>query len=185
MLYPIILAGGVGARLWPSSRSALPKQFVNFSFGEESLFGATLNRLTGVAERGPATVVCNSEHRFLVAEQLKQFNDEANAILLEPVGRNTAPAIAVAALHAQQQDPDARLLVLPADHVIEDVTAFRTAVAVAIQISESGKLVTFGIVPGGPETGYGYIQQGVELESGVGYEVARFVEKPDLATAET
>lgn len=175
---PVILSGGSGTRLWPLSREAYPKQFLPLA-GELTMLQATWRRVAPIASRGPL-VIANEEHRFVAAEQLQQVGAEPAAIILEPVGRNTAPAIAVAALEATGDGADALLLVLPSDHVITDEAAFRAAVQAAAGAAEAGKLVTFGIVPTGPETGYGYIKaadgQGVRA-------VERFVEKPDLDTA--
>ena len=175
---PVILSGGSGTRLWPLSREAYPKQFLPLA-GELTMLQATWRRVAPIASRGPL-VIANEEHRFVAAEQLQQVGAEPAAIILEPVGRNTAPAIAVAALEATRDGADALLLVLPSDHVITDEAAFRAAVQAASSAAEAGKLVTFGIVPTGPETGYGYIKaadgQGVRA-------VERFVEKPDLDTA--
>ncbi|SUB15999.1 Mannose-1-phosphate guanylyltransferase rfbM [Pantoea agglomerans] len=184
MLLPVIMAGGTGSRLWPLSRELYPKQFICLH-GEHSMLQETVNRLSGVEARAPM-VICNEEHRFLVAEQLRQINKLSHNIILEPVGRNTAPAIALAALNAVEQGDDPVLLVLAADHVIEDRAAFHQAIQVATAYAKQGKLVTFGIVPTGPETGYGYIQRGEALpgaESGP-YQVQRFVEKPNQSTAE-
>ncbi|WP_295546122.1 mannose-1-phosphate guanylyltransferase/mannose-6-phosphate isomerase [uncultured Stenotrophomonas sp.] len=177
-IQPVILSGGSGTRLWPLSREAYPKQFLPLA-GELTMLQATWQRVAPLAARGPL-VIANEEHRFVAAEQLQQVGAEAAAIILEPVGRNTAPAIAVAALEATRGGTDALLLVLPSDHVITDEAAFRSAVQAAASAADAGKLVTFGIVPTGPETGYGYIKaadgQGVRA-------VERFVEKPDLETA--
>ncbi|TDF42097.1 mannose-1-phosphate guanylyltransferase/mannose-6-phosphate isomerase [Alteromonadaceae bacterium M269] len=181
MFTPIILAGGTGSRLWPKSRAALPKQFLNL-VSEQSMLQETVTRLDGV-EHAPAIFICNEAHRFLVAEQVRQQNLEHSGILLEPVGRNTAPAIALAALHATVNGEDPLLLVLAADHVISNTTAFHQAINEAKVLAESGKLVTFGIVPDAPNTGYGYIKRGDAGQNG-GYDVAQFVEKPDLETAE-
>ncbi|AMG59141.1 mannose-1-phosphate guanylyltransferase/mannose-6-phosphate isomerase [Pantoea vagans] len=184
MLLPVIMAGGTGSRLWPLSRELYPKQFICLH-GEHSMLQETVNRLSGVEARAPM-VICNEEHRFLVAEQLRQINKLSHNIILEPVGRNTAPAIALAALNAVEQGDDPVLLVLAADHVIEDRAAFHQAIQAAIDYAKQGKLVTFGIVPTGPETGYGYIQRGEALpgaENGP-YQVQRFVEKPNQSTAE-
>ena len=184
MLIPVILAGGVGSRLWPVSRSLLPKQFIEFPHMQGSLFQNTLSRLEGLSDLEDPIVVCNNDHRFLVAEQLRQLGKEHSKLLLEPVGRNTAPAVALAALCALQDNADPLLLVLPADHVIEDQTTFQQAIAQALQSAKQGKLATFGIVPSVPETGYGYIHKGVQLASGNGYCVEQFVEKPDQETAQ-
>ncbi len=182
MLTPIILSGGAGTRLWPLSRELYPKQLLALT-GERTLIQQTALRLEGLSAAAPV-VVCNEAHRFLVAEQLRQIGIEPAAMVLEPVGRNTAPAIALAAqaaLGAARAD-DPLLLVLPADHVIRDVPAFQKAVRAALGPAGAGKLVTFGIVPSAPETGYGYIQRGAR--HGAAYAIARFVEKPDAARAE-
>ncbi|MBW3138224.1 mannose-1-phosphate guanylyltransferase/mannose-6-phosphate isomerase [Ferrimonas balearica] len=181
MITPVIMAGGSGSRLWPLSRSAFPKQFLSLS-GEGSMLQDTVSRLKGLKTADPITI-CNEDHRFLVAEQLRAVG-QLGSIILEPVGRNTAPAIALAAEIAQQaaQGEDPLLLVLAADHVIRNPEAFITAVKMAVPLAESGKLVTFGIVPESAHTGYGYIRRGEHL--GTGFEVDQFVEKPDLATAE-
>ncbi len=187
MLYPIILAGGVGTRLWPLSRHALPKQFVEFFPEKNSLFASTLQRLEGISKLGSPSIVCNDEHRFLVAEELRSLEIPNSSILLEPVGRNTAPAIALAAFDALQRDPNATLLVLSADHTIMGKDSFHKAIHQAAKLSSQGWLVTFGIVPGRPETGYGYIQRGDEItgaDCSLGFEVAAFVEKPNLDAAE-
>ncbi|WP_445514582.1 mannose-1-phosphate guanylyltransferase/mannose-6-phosphate isomerase [Stenotrophomonas sp. 3(2025)] len=177
-IQPVILSGGSGTRLWPLSREAYPKQFLPLA-GELTMLQATWQRVAPIASRGPL-VIANEEHRFVAAEQLQQVGAEPAAIILEPVGRNTAPAIAVAALEATRDGADALLLVLPSDHVITDEAAFRAAVQAAAGAAEAGKLVTFGIVPTGPETGYGYIKaaHGQDVRA-----VERFVEKPDLDTA--
>ncbi|WP_218353055.1 mannose-1-phosphate guanylyltransferase/mannose-6-phosphate isomerase [Alteromonas lipotrueiana] len=177
---PVILAGGTGSRLWPKSRAALPKQFLALT-SEQTMLQETLSRLHGVDASHPI-VICNEAHRFLVAEQLRQQNVTHGGILLEPVGRNTAPAIALAALHALQSDADETLLVLAADHLIKDSQAFHIAIEKAQKLANAGYLVTFGIVPDGPNTGYGYIKAGQELETGM--IVAEFVEKPDAETAQ-
>ncbi|WP_019626100.1 mannose-1-phosphate guanylyltransferase/mannose-6-phosphate isomerase [Thioalkalivibrio sp. ALJT] len=179
-LQPVILAGGSGTRLWPVSRSRYPKQFLPL-VGDETLLQQTARRLEGLGGE-PPLVLANVEHRFLAAEQLRATGVTGARILLEPEGRNTAPAIALAALQAQEQGHDPLLLVLAADHHIGDPEAFRTAVERAVELAASGHLVTFGIVPTAAETGYGYIQQGESLGP-AGARVARFVEKPDAATA--
>jgi mannose-1-phosphate guanylyltransferase/mannose-6-phosphate isomerase len=178
-ILPVILSGGSGTRLWPLSREAYPKQFLALA-GEQTMLQATWQRVAPIAGR-PPLVVANEEHRFVAAEQLQQLGVQPQAILLEPVGRNTAPAIAVAALEATLDGGDPVLLVLPSDHVIADEAAFRAAVLSALPAAEDGKLVTFGIVPTGPETGYGYIK----ASSGDAVRaVDRFVEKPDTETAQ-
>lgn len=184
MLIPVILAGGVGSRLWPVSRSMLPKQFIDFPNMQGSLFQNTLSRLEGVAGIEEPIVVCNSDHRFLVAEQLRRLGLNECSILLEPMGRNTAPAVALAALRAQQDSADPYLLVLPADHIIQDQSAFQRAIALALKAAEQKRLATFGIVPSVPETGYGYIEKGEPLGDESGFAVKQFVEKPDLVTAQ-
>ena len=173
---PVIMAGGSGTRLWPLSRAAHPKQFLRLH-GEDTMLQATVKRLSGLDIQASITI-CNEEHRFFVAEQLREI-DELGSIILEPVGRNTAPAIALAALTAKD---DPLLLVLAADHVIQDEAAFREAVIRAIPLAEAGKLVTFGIVPSAPHTGYGYIKRGKDL--GEGFEVDAFVEKPSSDVAQ-
>lgn len=180
MLVPVLLSGGVGSRLWPVSREAHPKQFQPLA-GELSMLQETLKRTTGLDEASPV-VVCNEEHRFMVAEQLRQVDIAASALILEPIGRNTAPAVALAALHAVNEDPEALLLVLPADHVIQDVQPFVEAVGKAVPLAQEGKLMTFGVVPTSPETGYGYINCGANLGEDL-FALERFVEKPDAATA--
>lgn len=178
-LQPVLLSGGSGTRLWPLSREAYPKQFLPLA-GEETMLQATWQRVAAIADVAPI-VVAGEEHRFLVAEQLRQIGAPVPAILLEPLGRNTAPAIAAAALQAMAGGEDPLLLVLPSDHVVRDPAAFREAVRVASPAAEAGALVTFGIVPTAPETGFGYIQ----AASGEGVrKVLRFVEKPDAATAQ-
>ena len=177
-ILPVILSGGSGTRLWPLSREAYPKQFLPLA-GELTMLQATWQRVAAIAAHGPL-VIANEAHRFVAAEQLQQVGAQPQAIILEPLGRNTAPAIAVAALEATGNGADPLLLVLPSDHVIADEAAFRAAVQQAAAAAEAGKLVTFGIVPTGPETGYGYIK----AAPGEGARaVERFVEKPDLETA--
>jgi len=184
MLIPVVLSGGSGTRLWPLSRELYPKQLLSL-VGKGTMLQETLARLNGVANLSAPIVVCNESHRFLVAEQLRQVKTIASAILLEPVGRNTAPAVAVAALaalSAAENNTDPVLLVLPADHVIRDVAKFQAAVQIGLKAAEAGQLVTFGVVPNKPETGYGYIRRGEG--AGPQYPVAQFVEKPNLKTAE-
>ncbi|HEY1034347.1 MAG TPA: mannose-1-phosphate guanylyltransferase/mannose-6-phosphate isomerase [Pseudoxanthomonas sp.] len=179
-LQPVLLSGGSGTRLWPLSREAYPKQFLPLA-GDDTMVQATWRRVEALADLAPI-VVANEEHRFLVAEQLRQVGAPVPAILLEPVGRNTAPAIAAAALQAMAGGADPLLLVLPSDHVVRDVAGFQRAVREASAAAEAGALVTFGIVPDAPETGFGYIQ----AETGDGLRrVSRFVEKPDTATAQS
>ncbi|HMH18382.1 MAG TPA: mannose-1-phosphate guanylyltransferase/mannose-6-phosphate isomerase [Burkholderiales bacterium] len=181
--YPVILSGGTGSRLWPMSRRLLPKQFLPL-VSERTMLQDTVLRLQGVEGSRAAIVVSNDEHRFFVAEQLKEISVPTEVQILEPVGRNTAPAVAVVALYAQSRDPDACLLVLPSDHLIRDVPAFHAAIATALPLAAGGSLVTFGITPRGPVTGYGYIERGEPISgSERSFRVSRFVEKPDLETA--
>ncbi len=177
-LLPVILSGGSGTRLWPLSRESYPKQFLPLT-GDLTMLQATWHRVAPIAGR-PPLVVANEEHRFVAAEQLQQVGAKPQAILLEPVGRNTAPAITVAALEATRNGDDAILLVLPSDHVVSDEQAFQDAVSLALPAAAAGKLVTFGIVPTAPETGYGYIRA---ADGGDVRPVERFVEKPDLDVA--
>jgi mannose-1-phosphate guanylyltransferase/mannose-6-phosphate isomerase len=183
MIIPVVLAGGVGSRLWPQSRALLPKQFIPFPGLDGSLFQNTLKRLSGLAELGAPVVICNDDHRFLVAEQLRELGIDDSAIYLEPLGRNTAPAVALAALHARACGNDPVLLILPADHLIADRQTLHDAIRLGEQVARRGRLVTFGIVPGSPETGYGYLRKGQMLEQAAACAVDRFVEKPDLETA--
>ena len=183
-IHPVILSGGSGTRLWPLSRAALPKQLLPLAT-ERSLLQDTVGRLTGMPEITAPLMVCNIEHRFMIAEQMRQIGTVPQAIVLEPTGRNTAPAIAVAALMLTRDDADALMLVLPADHLIGNVAAFHDAIRTAAEAARKGRLVTFGIVASTPETGYGYIRRGASLAGTAGvHEVAAFVEKPDLATAQ-
>ncbi|BDA59929.1 mannose-1-phosphate guanylyltransferase/mannose-6-phosphate isomerase [Shewanella xiamenensis] len=182
MILPVIMAGGSGSRLWPLSRQQFPKQFLTL-LGNNSMLQTTAQRLKGI-EHAPALVICNEEHRFSVAEQFRANAIKTSGIILEPVGRNTAPAIALAAMQALKCGEDPLLLVLAADHVIKDEAAFCASVVQAVPFAQAGKLVTFGIVPTAPETGYGYIKRGDEQGDNAGFSVAEFVEKPKLATAQ-
>lgn len=181
MILPVIMAGGTGSRLWPLSRDLMPKQFLKLD-GDTTMLQATVQRLQGL-DALPPLVICNEEHRFIAAEQMRQINQLDHNIILEPVGRNTAPAIALAAMTAVKKGQDPLLLVLAADHIISDSQEFRQVVAQASEFAAADNLVTFGIVATGPETGYGYIKRGGE-KSGA-YSVQQFVEKPDLETAES
>ena len=177
---PVILCGGSGTRLWPLSRECYPKQFVAFG-GHSTLFGQTLQRVRELPECTTPVIICNEEHRFYVQDALRKCQQDAR-ILLEPAPRNTAPAIALAALALEETGQDPLMLVLPSDHLLDDDAAFRQGVQDAAPLAEEGHIVTFGITPTGPETGFGYIEQG--RAAGRGYVVSRFVEKPDRARAE-
>ena len=180
-IWPVILSGGAGSRLWPLSRAAMPKQLLPLA-GRDTMIQATAARAGDRARFHPPVVVAGRDHGALIAEGLADAGHPAQAIILEPVGRNTAPAVALAARHLAAIDPDAVMLVMPSDHVVRDTAAFDCAVATALPLARDGWLVTFGIAPTGPETGYGYIQPGAALGAEAS-QVARFVEKPDLATA--
>jgi len=187
-IFPIVLSGGRGTRLWPLSRAMYPKQFNAFFDGQgESFFAATLQRLKPASGFEFPIILCNNDYRFLVREDLERTGIEPKAIILEPVARNTAAAVAVAALAASAENPDAILAVMPSDHVLRDGARFVDAVKVAATVAASGKLVLFGITPTKPHTGYGYIRTGSPLMSPNDdvFEVENFVEKPDLATAQT
>src|SRR5512143_959480 len=184
---PVILSGGSGTRLWPVSRELYPKQLMPL-VGESTMLQDTVQRLNGLSahnlDAAAPVVVCNEEHRFMVAEQLRAINVESASIMLEPVGRNTAPALTLAALRQMQKNEDTTLLVMPADHVIQDVEAFHAAVVIGSHLALQRKLVTFGIVPHEPETGYGYIQKGLPVTAGDAFAITAFVEKPDAKTAQ-
>ena len=213
IIHPVILSGGSGTRLWPLSRAALPKQLLAL-VSDQTMLQDTLSRLADMTEMAQPLVICNAEHRFMIAEQMRQIGIEPEAIVLEPVGRNTAPAIAIAAMMLARDNPDALMLVLPADHLIRDVASFHAAIRRAADSAQSGQLTAFGIVARTPETGYGYIRKGAALDlapsnmadtydsarasarsgsesfrastptaEGV-YQIAAFVEKPDLKTAQ-
>jgi mannose-1-phosphate guanylyltransferase/mannose-6-phosphate isomerase len=179
-VFPVILSGGAGTRLWPLSREMYPKQLLALT-SVHSMLQETARRLAPIHGARPPIVVCNEAHRFTVAEQLRTLGSGPAAILLEPVGRNTAPAVALAALKAQELDREATLVVAPADHVIRDARAFQQGADIAVELAQSGKLVTFGIVAHAPETGYGYIRRGDG--PGPSYPVAQFIEKPPLDVA--
>jgi mannose-1-phosphate guanylyltransferase len=182
MITPVIMAGGSGSRLWPLSRKLSPKQFLSLTDNNLSMLQTTIGRLKGIEISSPY-LICNEDHRFLVAEQLRQLGVEAPKIILEPVGRNTAPAIALAAIQALSDESDPILLVLAADHFIQDIEAFHKSIHSALPLAANGKLVTFGITPTRAETGYGYIEIGRPTDT-AGYQVSQFVEKPNIVTAE-
>ena len=181
--YPVILTGGAGSRLWPVSREFFPKPLLPL-FGEQTLLQDTAVRLDPIDALGNPVFVCNEEHRFLVAEQVRSLGKEPEAILLEPQGRNTAPALTIAALYLVDKEADAMMVVMPADHVIPERDAFVTAVKQGSVLAEQGHLVTFGVVADAPETGYGYIRRGEEIDASGVFQVDRFVEKPDAGTAQ-
>lgn len=183
-LIPVVLSGGSGTRLWPLSRERYPKQLLSL-VNKDSLLQATVRRLDGLTDvriQAPM-IVCNEEYRFVIAEQLRVIDKECS-ILLEPAGRNTAPALTLAALAAGRNDADPVLLVMPSDHVIVDISAFQTSVRKGMAFAEEGAMVTFGITPDAPETGYGYIQAGEALKEQDAFGITRFVEKPGQATAQ-
>ncbi len=184
MIIPIILAGGSGTRLWPLSRQLYPKQLIDI-YNKKTMLQNTILRLEGLEDSGSPIVVCNEEHRFMTAEQLRKINIDSGAIILEPVGRNTAPAIAVAALKAMENNQDPTLLILPADHVIEKVSKFHDAIYSGLEFADQDNLITFGIIPDSPQTGYGYIKKGELLQESIdACKIDSFVEKPDRKTAE-
>ena len=182
-IIPVILSGGSGTRLWPLSRKQYPKQYLPL-VGDNTMLQETILRLNGLDNLADPIIICNADHRFLVAEQCQQIDIESPTILLEPIGRNTAPAIAAAALQSQKISNEAVLLVLSADHVIQDIDAFHQAIKIASRQAQAGKLATFGIVPTDANTGYGYIKSSQENIDGA-HKVEKFVEKPDLETAQT
>jgi mannose-1-phosphate guanylyltransferase/mannose-6-phosphate isomerase len=184
MIIPVILAGGSGTRLWPLSRQHYPKQLLKL-FGNNTMLQQTILRLRGIPDLSDPIVVCNQEHRFMVAEQLHEIGIADAKIILEPVGRNTAPALALAALYALESATKPILLVLSADHMIRDISAFQKSVLLAVEAARASHLVTFGVTPTHPETGYGYIKTQVKTDDSKSYvPVVEFVEKPNLETAE-
>ncbi|MBV8120532.1 MAG: NTP transferase domain-containing protein, partial [Alphaproteobacteria bacterium] len=184
MLYPVILSGGSGTRLWPMSRTLYPKQLLRL-IGEDSLLQQTVRRVADLGRFAPPLLVANEEHRFIVAEQLREIKADAQALLLEPVGRNTAPAACVAALMLAEREPEALMLLLPSDHIIADEGAFAVAIDRAAAAARAGALAMFGITPERPETGYGYIRRGEPVDGIAGvFRVAEFVEKPTLDVAQ-
>ena len=183
-LYPVILSGGSGSRLWPLSREHYPKPLLPL-VSHQTLLQDTACRLDDIDDLGNAVYVCNEEHRYLLGEQIAQLGKRPATIILEPEGRNTAPALTLAALFLVRQDPDAMMVVMPADHVMTEPAAFVEAVRAGSANADAGELVTFGIVPDAPETGYGYIRRDEKQANGPAYRVGQFVEKPDLDTAES
>ncbi|WP_180129256.1 mannose-1-phosphate guanylyltransferase/mannose-6-phosphate isomerase [Rhodoferax sp. BLA1] len=187
LVQPVVLSGGSGTRLWPLSREKYPKQLLSL-VGQDSLLQATVRRVIGTPGVSLTTpmVVCNEEYRFVIAEQLRLLG-ESGTVVLEPCGRNTAPALTLAALAASKDGADPVLLVMPADHVITNAAAFQDVVSRGAALADAGAVVTFGITPDAPETGYGYIQTGAPFGSAdaAARSIARFVEKPDLATAQS
>jgi mannose-1-phosphate guanylyltransferase/mannose-6-phosphate isomerase len=185
MIVPVILSGGSGTRLWPLSRAMYPKQFIRF-FDKDgpSLLGMTLRRLGEDEAFAPPLILCNADHRFLIRDELTQAGVEPQAIILEPVARNTAAAVAVAALAAERQHHNAVLAVMPSDHMVEQHADFVAAIKEAAKVAAQGKLALFGIVPDAPQTGYGYIKRGAPLEGAGAFAVEAFVEKPSRKTAQ-
>ncbi|MEN6437997.1 MAG: mannose-1-phosphate guanylyltransferase/mannose-6-phosphate isomerase [Syntrophobacter sp.] len=188
MIIPVILSGGVGSRLWPLSREHFPKQLMPITGGAFSLFQETVLRLSGIADSTSPIVVCNESHRFMIAAQMQSVGASNTAIILEPIGRNTCPAITVAALEAARDETDPVLLVVPADHIISDPGMFASAVQIGEQYALSGSIITFGVVPDRPETGYGYIRKGesstpASTGRNGGFTVSEFTEKPELEVA--
>ena len=188
MMIPVVLSGGVGSRLWPLSREHFPKQLMPIAGGEFSLFQETLLRLAAIPDAASPILVCNNNHRFLIAAQVQSVGMNYSAMLLEPVGRNTCPAITVAALQAMENGDDPVLLVVPADHIIKDSTLFASAVRTGMDFALDGKIITFGIIPDRPETGYGYIRRGeaagVDGETREdAFHVCEFTEKPEYQVA--
>jgi mannose-1-phosphate guanylyltransferase/mannose-6-phosphate isomerase len=185
-IFPVILSGGTGSRLWPLSRALFPKQLLPLT-SEKTMLQETVLRAGNADLFAKPIIIANEEHRFIIAEQMRSIGVTPEAIILEPTGRNTAPAVALAALHISKIDPDGLMLIMPSDHIIQNTEAFLTVVKTACKaVSRHGLLATFGIKPEKPETGYGYIQKGSGLKDAAGcFNVKRFVEKPDLATAES
>ncbi|MFT4531977.1 MAG: mannose-1-phosphate guanylyltransferase/mannose-6-phosphate isomerase [Thalassolituus oleivorans] len=183
-MIPVILSGGVGSRLWPLSRGMYPKQLLSLVDDEKTMLQLTVERVSAICNMDALTIVCNNEHRFMVAEQLSNIVNSPPSILLEPQGKNTAPAIALAAFHALKHFDDEMMVVMPADHVIGDVASFHRAIESAVVQAEQGRLVTFGITPLKPETAYGYIKSGAMLDQHA-FKIAQFKEKPEIETAKT
>ena len=185
-IIPVVLAGGSGKRLWPLSRECFPKQYINIDQEtDKTLLQNTFLRLKGINNLSNPIIICNEDHRFIVAEQMKELNIKPRSILLEPFGRNTAPAIISAALKGSENGCDPTLLILSADHKIESIEQFLLVINKAMKYCNEGKVVTFGVVPTSPEIGYGYINASVPLENILkAYPIEKFIEKPNLETAE-
>ena len=186
-IIPVILSGGEGTRLWPLSRRSYPKQFLNLQFQNQySLFQATQKRISSLEGIQEPMLICNEEHRFIIAEQMREINVKPQSIILEPCGRNTAPAITIAALKALENEDDPILLILASDHNIKDTENFNQVIRKSVSTAQEGKLVTFGIIPKSPEVGYGYIQSYDELDNEKlkGSTIKKFIEKPELSSAE-
>lgn len=183
IIHPVILCGGSGTRLWPLSRATYPKQYLRL-IGNQTMVQDTVRRFAEKEFFEPL-LICNESHRFILAEQLREISFKTNRLILEPVGKNTAPAAAIAALLLCQLHADPLMLVTPADHVIQDINRFRKAIFSGTSLARRGYLVTFGVVPDSPKTGYGYIKRGTLIDDGYSYEVSKFVEKPDKHTAKT
>jgi len=184
MIIPVILCGGSGTRLWPLSRKAYPKQFIDLTGSGRSMLQETWLRLQGVPDLGAAVIMCNAENRFLVAQQMQDIGADLDAVILEPCAKNTAPAVTCAALHIAASNPDATMLVLPADHLITNEAALHESLLAASAAAEQSHLVTFGVVPTHAETGYGYICKTKSLAGLLASGIEEFVEKPDLVTAQ-
>ena len=185
-IQPIILCGGTGTRLWPLSRKTFPKQYLTInSKNNESLLQQTQRRLSGLNNVKNPILICNEEHRFIVAEQMREINVKPNSIILEPFGKNTLPAIVISALISRDQGTNPNLLILSSDHEIKNKQKFHQAIEIGIQFSVKSKLITFGVLPSSPETGYGYIESKENIHNLKvdGYEIVNFKEKPDLKTA--
>ena len=186
LLIPVILCGGSGSRLWPLSRQSYPKQFLALNiYSNKSLLQLTQERVSNLDNIQPPIVICNEEHRFIVAEQMREIGINPSAIILEKEGKNTAPAISIAALKALEIDKNPILLILSSDHIIQNKNNFLKSINSAIDLAKKGRLVTFGVVPTSPETGYGYIESKNELniKTFKGEEINKFLEKPDIELA--
>ena len=186
ILIPVILCGGTGSRLWPLSRRSFPKQFISILDSKDSLLQSTEKRILGIKNIKNPILICNEEHRFIVADQMKEININPKAIILEPFGKNTAPAITIAALKALEEDEEAILIILSSDHSIKDNDKFLEVVNLGQEFASKGNLVTFGIVPSFPSTGYGYIKSEREfnIKKIEGLQISEFIEKPDIKLAE-